>query len=77
MDCTCATGKTNGVSFLPHEKLMIARALLQDQRGSHRSGFGSGIRGERMRCVAFAVGAPDYGRLHSGGSFGVCNNKGL
>ena len=56
MDSTLRDGEqTSGVSFLPHEKLMIARMLLNDlnvdrievARGSYRGGIGTGLgRGE-------------------------------
>ena len=43
MDTTLRDGEqTSGVSFVPHEKLMIARLLLEELRQGG-SGFGTGF----------------------------------
>ena len=67
MDTTLRDGEqTSGVSFVPHEKLMIARALLQDLNVDRIEVASARVsEGRLMRCVAFASG-----RARPGGSTG-------
>lgn len=57
MDCTLRDGEqTNGVSFLPHEKLMIARMLLHDINVDRIEVASARVsEGERMLSLVFAV----------------------
>lgn len=56
MDCTLRDGEqTNGVSFLPHEKLMIARMLLHDINVDRIEVASARVsEGERMLSLEFA-----------------------
>ena len=55
MDCTLRDGEqTNGVSFLPHEKLMIARMLLHDINVDRIEVASA----HRSRCMAGRPGLP-------------------
>lgn len=57
MDSTLRDGEqTNGVSFLPHEKLMIARMLLHDINVDRIEVASARVsEGERMLSLVFAV----------------------
>ena len=76
MDTTLRDGEqTSGVSFVPHEKLMIARLLLEDLKVDRIEVASARVSEGEAKAVNDLRLGSSSGDVISGRSVGVCRRK--